>query len=324
MVLSVPISILMILAAVRMLKLRSYRLAIAAAILALLPVGLTIVLGLPIGIWSLIALSGSNVKNAFADSARLGTRSEKQTFPWSAFWVGLAATASFLGLIAFAMYWTDSAWPLLGLVLPCLILGFMAGAEDFDESLKRMQPAMIANMVVTFVGGAALIVYGIVLANSGTPLWIIAACLVATIAGTAAGAEMVEDEKKNQDASANGDREGEQEAPPTGEQLVKTPALLMTISGGALTFFLLVVLSEATAYDLWTYAPGVVGPVILFAGLFMGQLRFYWLAVVGSLLCLPAAMFPFWGWFALPIGVFSLWRLMQPEVRAAFQAKATR
>jgi hypothetical protein len=68
MVLSVPVSIFMIVAAVRMMNLRSYRLAVVAAILALVPIGLTIVLGLPIGVWALVVLGSANVRNAFSEA----------------------------------------------------------------------------------------------------------------------------------------------------------------------------------------------------------------------------------------------------------------
>jgi hypothetical protein len=117
--------------------------------------------------------------------------------------------------------------------------------------------------------------------------------------------------------------EGERDPPSHGEELVKTPALLMIIQGGVLTFWLMLAISGITAEGFQYFAPCMVGPAILVAGLSMGQLRFYWLALVGSLLCFPAAIFPFWGWFALPVGVFALLRLMQPAVRAAFRAKAT-
>jgi hypothetical protein len=247
--------------------------------------------------------------------------SQEPWFPWASFWIGLAVLLPFFGLIGFAMYWTGSAWPLLGVVLPCLIVGFMNGAEDLDKDLKRMQPAVFANMAVTFAGVAGLLVYGIVLEDSAQPLWIIGACLMAAFAGVGIGAEMAEDEKKKQEAVTSEDK---QDATPSGEELVKTPALLMRIQGGLLSFFLVLAISgiAVEGFVFRYFAPCLLGPVIFIAGLSMGQLRFYWLAVIGSVLCFPAAIFPFWGWLALPLGLFSLWRLMQPEVRAAFHAKA--
>jgi hypothetical protein len=282
--------------------------------------GAYLTLGLAIG---LILIGTGQIVHRLRYNTQLESQANRSAvakpFPWSEFLIGFAVLLSALGLIGFAMYWADSAWPLLGLLLPCFILGFMVGAEDADDDLKRMLPATLANVAVTFAGGAALLVYAIVLTNSALPLWAIAAWFVSICAGGGAGVEMAEDEKKKQKASPGAD---EQEAPSKGKELVEYPALLMTITGGLLTLFLFLALSEVTAEGLWTYAPCVVGPVILVAGLYMGQLRFYWLAVVGSMLCFPAAMFPYWGWFALAIGAFSLWRLMQPEVRAAFRLRA--
>ena len=108
------------------------------------------------------------------------------------------------------------------------------------------------------------------------------------------------------------------------EDLVHTPALLLTIAGGILTFWLILGLGGVMAkgFDVWW--PCLVGPVILIAGISMGRLCAYWLAVVGSLMCLPAAILPVWGWFAFGAGLFSLSRLMRPEVREAFRHRALR
>ncbi len=65
-VMSMPISIVLIAAGARMIEVRSYRLAIIAAILAMLPLSVTVVLGLPIGIWTLIVLSRLDVRRGFA------------------------------------------------------------------------------------------------------------------------------------------------------------------------------------------------------------------------------------------------------------------
>jgi hypothetical protein len=257
-----------------------------------------------------------NVSPTIASGASIG-------FPWSAFCIGLGVLLAFLGLIGFVMYWTGSAWPLLGLMLPWALLGFMAGAEELDESFKRMLPATIANLGVTFAAGAALVAYGIVLADSAEPLWIIMASLVAALVGGGIAHEVAQDMKKDQQAVA---AKVEQDGPSKGEELVKTPALLMKVEGGILTYWLMMGISgiSAEGFRYLYFAPCVTGPAILIAGLAMGKLRFYWLAVIGSLLCFPATMFPFWGWFALSIGVFSLWRLMQPEVREAFRHRARR
>jgi hypothetical protein len=58
--------LLIILGGVRMMSLRSYGLAVTAAILALLPCQPLFLLGLIFGIWALIVLSRPSVKAAFA------------------------------------------------------------------------------------------------------------------------------------------------------------------------------------------------------------------------------------------------------------------
>ena len=67
MALSVPVSILIILGAVRMMNLQSYRFALAAAILALLPLTFMVVVGVPFGIWALVVLARQRVKAAFPE-----------------------------------------------------------------------------------------------------------------------------------------------------------------------------------------------------------------------------------------------------------------
>ena len=61
----VTIVILLIGAAVRMRRLKCYRLAVFAAVLAILPITPAFLLSLPIGIWALAVLTDSQVKAAF-------------------------------------------------------------------------------------------------------------------------------------------------------------------------------------------------------------------------------------------------------------------
>ena len=57
--------IIMILGAVKMMRLKSHGFATVASVLALLPCGPAWLLGLPMGIWSLVVLSRRDVKAAF-------------------------------------------------------------------------------------------------------------------------------------------------------------------------------------------------------------------------------------------------------------------
>ncbi len=60
------IGVTMIIGALRMMRLRSYRLAMIASILALLPMSPVSTLSMAMGIWSLVVLNRPNVRAAFA------------------------------------------------------------------------------------------------------------------------------------------------------------------------------------------------------------------------------------------------------------------
>jgi hypothetical protein len=61
-------AILIIIAGSKMLRLRSYGLAVAGSIIALVPCHLAFPVGLIFGIWSLAVLSGIDVQAAFSRS----------------------------------------------------------------------------------------------------------------------------------------------------------------------------------------------------------------------------------------------------------------
>ncbi len=63
-VVAVPYGIVLF-GALRMKDLRNYNLAIAASILAMLPCNGCCILGLPIGIWSLVVLCNSDIRASF-------------------------------------------------------------------------------------------------------------------------------------------------------------------------------------------------------------------------------------------------------------------
>ena len=63
------IGIVLIVGAVKMMRLKSHGLATAAGVLAMLPCGPSWLLGLPMGIWSLVVLNRQNVKAAFQAQA---------------------------------------------------------------------------------------------------------------------------------------------------------------------------------------------------------------------------------------------------------------
>src|SRR6266481_3625561 len=73
---SFAIGVVMIIGALRMMRLESYRWAMAASVLALLPCSPVSLLGLVTGIWSLVVLNRRNVIAAFdAQTTATGGRS---------------------------------------------------------------------------------------------------------------------------------------------------------------------------------------------------------------------------------------------------------
>jgi hypothetical protein len=65
-VLGLAIGGFIILGGIKMKKLESYGVCIAASIVAMLPCSLCCIFGLPIGIWSLVVLNNTDVKNYFS------------------------------------------------------------------------------------------------------------------------------------------------------------------------------------------------------------------------------------------------------------------
>ncbi|NQT11450.1 MAG: DUF3466 family protein, partial [Planctomycetes bacterium] len=72
---SIALSALIIVAAVKMKRLKAYRLAIAASILAIIVLTPFCLIGLPIGIWALVVLSQREVRAAFAQNRKRATGS---------------------------------------------------------------------------------------------------------------------------------------------------------------------------------------------------------------------------------------------------------
>jgi predicted Ser/Thr protein kinase len=81
MVLSIPMSIFLIVVAVQMMDVRSYRLSVAATILAMLPVSVSVVLGLPLGIWALLVLSKPHVRSGFSQRNKVTSGMGEATGP---------------------------------------------------------------------------------------------------------------------------------------------------------------------------------------------------------------------------------------------------
>ncbi|MCA9128065.1 MAG: hypothetical protein KDB22_13310 [Planctomycetales bacterium] len=66
---AMAVSIGVLVGAIRMSQVRSYTWSLAAAVLAMLPIGNCCCIGLPIGIWALVVLQDATVKQVFQRTA---------------------------------------------------------------------------------------------------------------------------------------------------------------------------------------------------------------------------------------------------------------
>ena len=67
--LQIPWSLIIMLAGLKMMRVESYGLAIAGAWIALLPIGPAAIVTMPLGIWAIVVLSSSEVREAFRQKA---------------------------------------------------------------------------------------------------------------------------------------------------------------------------------------------------------------------------------------------------------------
>jgi len=67
--LQIPWSLVVMLAGMKMMRMESYGLALVGAGLALLPIGPAAIVTMPVGIWALVMLSSSEVREAFRQKA---------------------------------------------------------------------------------------------------------------------------------------------------------------------------------------------------------------------------------------------------------------
>jgi hypothetical protein len=65
-VLSMLVSVFLLVGAIQMMRVRGYELARAATILAIVPLHCCCILGIPFGIWGLVALNDRKVRKAFS------------------------------------------------------------------------------------------------------------------------------------------------------------------------------------------------------------------------------------------------------------------
>jgi hypothetical protein len=285
----------------------------------------------------LVILTRADVQAAFRSRPEVVSTGESpvigRSFPWNAFWIGLAALASVLSLIAFAMYWTNSPWQLLGISLPWFVVGAifgMAGGGDNDMAL--IAPAVVGHLGATFLASLALVAYAIVLIDSAQPLWMVAVCAAAILSGGTIGYAAASDSESDSTADSSSDVQvvGSHDEAVTDSSGGEVPGGPMILIGTIAT----ITLASSGGDDLLAWLRGkslslgwewrflVGGPVVVLGGMAMLQRRAYWLAVAGGVACLPLGLgsenvairlIP------LGLGLYSLYLLTQSEVRESFR-----
>jgi tRNA A-37 threonylcarbamoyl transferase component Bud32 len=222
-------------------------------------------------------------------------------YPWTALWIGLALLASVSGLIAFAMYWTSSPWPLLGLALPWFAAGAIFGmAGGGDKEVELLVPAVLLHLGATFLASLALVAYAIVLIDSAMPLWMVALCAAAIVAGGGIGYAAATDSESDPTSDKGSEAEGEasqdkavaansdSEVPGGPMILVGTIATITLVSSGGDDLLAWLRGGSPSFESQWQFLLG--GPLVVLGGMAMLQRRAYWLAIVASIACLPLGL----------------------------------
>jgi len=264
------------------------------------------------------ALSGAHSRVAVLTSAM---------WRWSDTLAALSFLVPLFALFALAMWISGSAWVLAGLIVPWFGLGAAGGYYDGTPTEKTC--AVVAT--ISFLISVTLIAFGIWLDRSAYPLLAIAPGLVGFLAGIWIGTEGKSSETDSKTAADDQqakkeEEEEEEEKEETPPEKLQQVAWFLGFIGAARTWALLPKLSglldkllQGEAID----SPGQLlieftGPLILLAAVAMYHARFYWCAVVASVLCFATGNI-----MAIGAGVWSLLVLFDPVVRALFAANAT-
>ncbi len=174
--------------------------------------------GPAMGLWALVVLTSPEVKQAFMGSRQHALRPEPSQMERErneAATVVVCAMLALLGLTAFGMWVTQSAWVLAALFLPWVVPG-IAAALDKSGS-KETPPAANVGLVLAPAITLGLIAYGIWITKSAWPLLALAVPFAAAGVGYGMGSEQEEEteaagegaEKKGAPEDAEAEEEDE-------------------------------------------------------------------------------------------------------------------
>jgi hypothetical protein len=153
---SMALGLILVAAALAMIRVRGYRLAFAGGILALLPMPPLFVVGIPVGIWVLTTLRRPDVKSAFP--SRVGPAPAAGPSPLGIVSLSMAIAGLVLPVllalgswrIPVAANWTE------GFLILCVVLGFVL-------ELAALVCGIIARKSATGMAGAVISAMGLVL-----------------------------------------------------------------------------------------------------------------------------------------------------------------
>ena len=247
--------------------------------------------------------------------------------------VGLVLIVPTFALIAFAMWWTRSAWVLAALVMPWFGLGAVGTYADVRK-LATLHGAAGWLTVMAFLLTLGVVGMGIWIEQSAWPLTAAAVALVGALAGMGVGsgvadvAESEEEESAGDEAGVE-EEEGEEDidkATAAFENAVGWPRNLMLVVGiiAGINLFSSGLVTGLMRGELPEHQPQLLlllAPLVLLGVWAMFARQFYPLAIVGAVACLPVGLSSnsaFAQFAPLGIGLWTIVTLLRPDVRAAF------
>ena len=320
-----------IIAGLKMMHLEQYELAITFSFLAMLVPPLNFI-GLPVGIWALFVLLRREVKEAFDDDEPRPVV-QKPTDPptdWSPLVFGLLLVLPLVGLMAFGMWFSQSAWVLSALAL--LWFGLGIAGESTDKTPGEKANTWLA--VFSFLLSLSLIALGIWIERSAWPLAALGVGCGAALIGMIVAGEQA----KASDANSTPESVQARVSPPaqttekksededSPEEKLQWAAWWLGVVGVFRCWSLMSDSGWSDWFDGFRVGRfgmsrelvlGLSGPTILFAAIWMHQARFHWFAAIACGLCLLSGSIP-----PAIVGVWSLIILCDPEVRALFTARS--
>lgn len=357
--LTLPFSLLIIAAAVQMKRLRSYEFAVIGSVLAIMPLGVTCIFTLPLGLWSLLVLLRPQVRAAFRTPVRerpghlsnLSISSQplsESNFEAVAAEMRPAATGMFvLGVlqlvislgVLIAWFVVQSPWKpgsqigdpgimFIAAWNACLSLLYLAAGIQMRR-LRNYELGMIASIVAMLPLGMGWIL------SAAIGLW----CLLVLKRPQSQAAfrlplrERPEPWRDN-DTALLDNRERDPAAFQRAYIRVQgrchcagmSMLVMSALDAVAAVFILILMLTQSRGPDviptlILAGIPAVTAMVVAWSALCLMRAQQWGVAVVGAILCI-APLSPL-AWVRWIVGIYALVTLMRADVRRGFEIAQT-